>query len=151
MGQNFLIDGNIRDMIVKAADIQPNETVLEIGPGLGVLTEALLKQAGHVMAVEKDQRLHDIVQERFADRDNLELLHADALDLDLEARVQSGAIKMVSNLPYSVGTRILMELIGARHRPERMVVTLQRDVADRMTAAHGGKVYGLLSIAAQAR
>lgn len=149
MGQNFLVDGNILRLIVDAAALNAADGAIEIGPGAGVLTEALVEQAGRVTAIEKDARLYAFLRERFADARSLALVHDDALDVDLAALVAAGYTKMVSNLPYSVGTRILMRLFEREPRPDLMVVTLQLEVGRRLTAPPGSRDYGLVSVHAQ--
>ncbi len=150
LGQNFLVDQNILDIILASAHVAEGDGVLEIGPGLGVLTEPLLARARQVVAIEKDRRLHAYLQETFGGHPRLELIQADALDLDLPDYIHTkGITHVVSNLPYSAGTRILVELIHAESRPLRMVVMLQSDVAERLVAGPGTKAYGSLSIQAQ--
>lgn len=150
LGQNFLIDGNILRIMLDAAALAPSDAVLEIGPGLGVLTGPLLERAGRVVAIEKDDLLYAHLQGTLGGHPALTLLHADALEADLAGWLASGVNKVVANLPYSVGTRILVELCQAEARPERIVVTVQREVADRIVAQPGGKDYGVLSVFAQA-
>ncbi len=149
LGQNFLIDGNILRIMLDAAELGPADGVMEIGPGLGVLTGPLLERAGRVVAVEKDDALAEHLRGALGGAAHLTLLHADALELDLGGLLASGLNKVVANLPYSVGTRILVELCQAAARPERMVVTVQREVADRIVAAPGGRDYGVLSALVQ--
>jgi len=150
-GQNFLIDANIRRLMLAEAEILPSEGVLEIGAGLGVLTEALLQAGARVVAVEKDRRLAAYLRERFVSNQKLDVIEADALDLDLDALLARGLTSVVSNLPYSVASRLLVELCEAEHAPSRMVVTVQSEVAERLAAAPDGADYGLLSILAQLR
>lgn len=149
MGQNFLVDGNIVRLIIDDAVLADSDGVIEIGPGAGVLTEAILDRAARVVAIEKDARLHGFLRERFAGVPSLDLRHADALDVDLAALVAAGYGKLVSNLPYSVGTRILMRLFEREPRPDVMVVTLQLEVGRRLTARPGSRDYGLVSVHAQ--
>ena len=145
LGQNFLHDGNVLRRITAAAALQAGDQVLEIGPGLGPLTEHLLDAGVPVLAIEKDQRLHEILQERFAGHPQLTLLHADALDwLQNEPRDWTGW-KLVANLPYSVGSPLLVELALAERPPERMVVTLQWEVIQRLTALPDTPDYGVLT------
>src|SRR5258706_4186581 len=165
LGQNFLHDRNQLERIVHAAQLSPSDRVLEIGPGLGPLTELLIRDAGQVLAIEKDQRLLNILQERFAGAENLkvspltpaatkiwklELVHADALKYLKERRDWSGW-KLVSNLPYSVGSRIFVELAGMVAAPELIVATLQLEVVHRLMAVAGEDDYGLLSVLVQLR
>lgn len=150
LGQNFLIDENILHILLDSAHLAESDQVLEIGPGLGVVTEFLLAQAGRVVAIEKDPRLAAYIREAFADRPHLTLIEADALQLDLHALLEEHRIThVVSNLPYSAGTRILLTLFEAPLRPWRLVVTLQEEVAERLIAPPGSRVYGVASIHAQ--
>lgn len=149
LGQNFLIDGNILRIMLDAAALAKTDAVLEVGPGLGVLTGPLIERAGRVVAIEKDDVLYAHVRDTLGGATNFSLLHADALDVDLAGWLAGGLNKVVANLPYSVGTRILVDLCHAPTRPERMVVTVQREVADRIVAQPGSKDYGVLSVFAQ--
>ncbi len=151
LGQNFLIDGNILRILADAAELAPDDVVVEVGPGLGVLTEALLARAGRVIAIEKDTRLHAWLARRFAGEPRLDLRHADALRADWPALCAGGRTKLAANLPYSVGSRILMDCFMAAPGPARMVVTVQKEVADRLAAGPGSSDYGLLSVWAQLR
>ncbi|MDA0577071.1 MAG: 16S rRNA (adenine(1518)-N(6)/adenine(1519)-N(6))-dimethyltransferase RsmA [Verrucomicrobia bacterium] len=156
LGQSFLIDRNIRDLIVRAAAIAADDVVLEIGAGLGALTEVLLTQARIVIAVEKDSRLHGFLQERFAVQQNLRLMHADMLDVALPDLLclpgcGGGIQRVVSNLPYSVGSRILVDLARAVDAPGLIVATVQKEVGARLVAGAGTSEYGMLSLWMQAR
>jgi 16S rRNA (adenine1518-N6/adenine1519-N6)-dimethyltransferase len=147
LGQNFLIDENIARMALDAAGVTSGDRVLEIGPGAGALTEGLLGRGVRVFAVEKDQRLVELLESRWAGEPCLEICCADALDLGPEVLLDRGAIRtVVSNLPYSSGTRILVALVTAACPPVRIVATLQTEVVDRIAAAPGCAEYGLLSI-----
>ncbi|MEI6971823.1 MAG: 16S rRNA (adenine(1518)-N(6)/adenine(1519)-N(6))-dimethyltransferase RsmA [bacterium] len=149
-GQNFLIDRNILDIIIATAGIEPTDSVLEIGPGLGVVTGELLAKARHVVAVEIDRRLCAYLGERFADAGNLKLICGDALDLDFAALPDAGMFKVVSNLPYSVASRVLVDLAEAALPPPLVVATVQLEVAHRLAAGPGNKEYGALGIWIQA-
>jgi 16S rRNA (adenine1518-N6/adenine1519-N6)-dimethyltransferase len=151
LGQNFLIDSNILNILLGTADLQHDDTVIEIGPGLGVLTEGLVRGAGKVVAIEKDHRLAAHLRERFQETPNLELIEADALDVDLDKHLAAGCNKVVANLPYSVASRLLVDLAEAAHRPQQMVVTIQSEVADRLTAKADTDDYGLLTVLLQLR
>ncbi len=151
LGQNFLVDANILRILVETAELCAKDSVLEIGPGLGVVTEALLARAARVVAVEKDRRLYEHLCRRFEGSDHLELLHRDVMRVDLGALCASGINKVVANLPYSVGTRALVELMEQAQPPERMVVTVQEDVAERLVAEPGTRAYGTVSVLAQTR
>jgi 16S rRNA (adenine1518-N6/adenine1519-N6)-dimethyltransferase len=145
LGQNFLHDQNQLRRIAAAAELEAGDRVLEIGPGLGPLTEVLAGQAGEVLAIEKDRRLFDFLGQKFAGVPRLKLLHADALDYLKENRQWNGW-KLVANLPYSVASPILVELAQAAEGPARMVATLQMEVAQRIDAPAGGEHYGLLGL-----
>ncbi|NLG34519.1 MAG: ribosomal RNA small subunit methyltransferase A [Lentisphaerae bacterium] len=149
LGQNFLIDRNILNILLDAADVQPADPVVEVGPGLGVLTGVLLERAASVTAVEKDNRLAPYLRERFPGHPRLTLLHNDILDGDLPALFSRPGTKLVANLPYAIAARLLVELAAMPCRPARIVVTIQREVADRLEAVPSTKDYGLLSILLQ--
>ena len=149
MGQNFLVDANILQLIAKHADIGPDDQVVEVGPGLGTLTEALVAKAERVIAIEKDRKLHSFLEDRFAQVANLELRNADALQTDWQEIASGGARKFVSNLPYSVASRILVDIFRMSPKLDRIVVMLQSDVAARMVAECGGRERGLMSVLAQ--
>jgi 16S rRNA (adenine1518-N6/adenine1519-N6)-dimethyltransferase len=155
LGQNFLHDGNQFRRIIEAAELKKTDKVLEIGPGLGPLTELLLENAGEVLAIEKDARLVEFLRERFANSNpktqnlKFDLLHDDALEfLKREPRDWSNW-KLVANLPYSVASPILVELAQAPKRPERMVATLQLEVARRLMAKSGDKDYSVFTLLIQ--
>lgn len=146
LGQNFLHEEKVVAKIAAAGELTRADKVLEIGPGLGPLTELLLEQAGHVLAIEMDARLVALLRQRFA---GLELIHADALRY-LQSNVRDWrGWKLVANLPYSVASPILVELALAEHGPDRMVVTLQREVAERLRSQADGDDYGLLTLLVQ--
>ena len=148
LGQNFLHDQNQLRRIVEAAQISQSDKVLEIGPGLGPLTGLLLANAGHVFAIEKDHRLIDVLRERLQNP-KIELLQADALKfLKSDPRDWSGW-KVVSNLPYSVASPILVELACGARAPQRIVATLQLEVARRLAAQPGSEDYGILTLLVQ--
>jgi 16S rRNA (adenine1518-N6/adenine1519-N6)-dimethyltransferase len=155
LGQNFLHDGNQLRRIVKAAELKETDKILEIGPGLGPLTELLLENAGQVLAIEKDARLVEFLRERFFNPQSairnpqFELLHDDALEfLNREPRDWHNW-KLVANLPYSVASPILVELAQSPQRPERMVATLQLEVAQRLMASASDDDYGVLTLLVQ--
>lgn len=146
-GQNFLVDANILDILLAAAAVGRGDTVLEVGPGLGVLTAALLDRGAAVVAIEKDRVLAGFLEELIPDAAALTLRVGDALDVDLPGLLETaGVTALVANLPYQAGSRILVELAGAPAAPPRMVVTVQREVAARLTAAPGGRQCGLLTV-----
>ncbi len=153
LGQNFLHDANQLRRIVELAELKPTDRVLEIGPGLGPLTELLLQQAGEVLAIEKDARLVEVLRRRFEaeglESAGLHLVHDDALEyLRREQRDWRGW-KLVANLPYSVASPLLVQLAQGERGPERMVVTLQIEVAKRLLAQAGTPDYGVLTLLVQ--
>jgi 16S rRNA (adenine1518-N6/adenine1519-N6)-dimethyltransferase len=147
LGQNFLIDPNIVRKIVALAELVPSDHVLEIGPGRGILTEALSRAAGRVTAVEVDPRLHAYLEARQAEFPNVELVCEDALAYPVES-LPIGTV-VVANLPYYISTPLLFRLLDQRGRFPRMVLMLQAEVADRLVAQPGGSDYGVLSVMAQ--
>lgn len=149
LGQNFLHDGNQLRRIVDAAALTKADKVLEIGPGLGPLTDLLVAQAGEVLAIEKDARLVGVLRRRFADAGGLTLLHDDALEYLRRTPRDWSDWKLVANLPYSVASPILVELAQAHHRPQRMVATLQLEVARRLMSAADDDDYGVLTLLVQ--
>lgn len=142
LGQNFLIDLNIRDAIVRAAGIAPGARILEIGPGLGALTEGLLAAGARVTAVEKDARLAGRLAPALGSPAALRVLAADALTLDWDGLLADGFPACVSNLPYSVGTRILLDLAFRGNAPGRFVLLVQTEVAGRFAAGPGSPARG---------
>lgn len=154
LGQNFLIDTNILHNIVDAADLDKETAAVEIGPGIGALTEQLARTAGKVMAIEIDQRLLPILADTLSPYSNVEVVHGDILALDLPALFAEKLagyekISVVANLPYYVTTPILMKLLESRLPLKNIVVMIQKEVAERIAAKPGSKDYGSLSVAAQ--
>ena len=152
-GQNFLIDPHVLEKIVEAAELTPEDCVVEIGPGLGAMTQYLAKRAGRVAAVEIDRALIPILQETLADCENVEIINEDILKVDLArlAEEKNGGrpIKVVANLPYYITTPIVMSLLEKRVPLYSMTIMVQKEVAERMQAGPGGKEYGALSLAVQ--
>jgi 16S rRNA (adenine1518-N6/adenine1519-N6)-dimethyltransferase len=154
LGQNFLVDQNVLDKIVEAAEIKQNDGALEIGPGIGALTQKLARSASRVVAVEIDQRLIPALEETLSPYDNVKVIHNDVLKVDLHDLFETyfqgvKDISVVANLPYYVTTPIVMKLLEEKLPLHHIVVMVQREVADRMTARPGGKEYGSLSVAVQ--
>ncbi|MGF7049689.1 16S rRNA (adenine1518-N6/adenine1519-N6)-dimethyltransferase [Paenibacillus sp. DS2015] len=154
LGQNFLIDQNILTKIVNAAELDSTKGALEIGPGIGALTEKLAQVAGAVTAVEIDRRLIPILQEVLEPYPHVQIEHADVLEVDLQQLFKANfsevsKVSVVANLPYYVTTPILMKLLEEKLPLEHIVVMIQKEVAERMAASPGGKEYGTLSIAVQ--
>ncbi len=149
LGQNFLIDANILAIMLDTAAITPEDEILEVGTGLGVLTEPMAEKARRIITVEKDRRLCDFLKKRLKHFQNVELICADMLSLDHETLLASGITQVVANLPYSVGSAILVNLLHAKLPPRRMTLTLQLEVARRLVATAGHKEFGLLSLWSQ--
>jgi 16S rRNA (adenine1518-N6/adenine1519-N6)-dimethyltransferase len=147
LGQNFLHDANQLERIAAAGKLTTSDKVLEIGPGLGPLTELLLAQAGEVFAIEKDARLIPVLEERFGSK--LNLLHADALEFLKHEPRDWSEWKLVANLPYSVASPIMVELACGARAPKLIAVTLQLEVAQRLFAETDGDDYGILTLLVQ--
>lgn len=145
-GQNFLIDGNVLASIVAAAHPAPADTVLEVGPGLGVLTRALAATGARILGLELDARLLPVLQETVGELENVTVVPGDALEYDLAA-LPEGAL-LVANLPYNVGTAMIQRAL-ASGKFRRLVVTVQKEVAERLGAAPGEPAYGALSLIAR--
>lgn len=160
-GQNFLVDLNLLRKVAHAGDLSPSDVVLEVGPGTGSLTGLLLDSGARVVAVEVDRGLQALISEQFATHDRFTLVSADVLAgkrriapevlsaLDAWRPADGGAYKLVANLPYQVATPLLMELLMGRPRFERLVCTIQKEVAERLAAPHNCDAYGPVSILAQ--
>ncbi len=147
LGQNFLTDEHAAGKIIEAAGLTRDDTVVEIGPGHGALTGELATRAGRVIAIELDPRLHEELSRELAGTPNIELVLGDALKYEYESL--PGKVKVVANLPYYISTPILTRLIKARANISSMVLMLQKEVAERITAPPGGKDYGYLSVMVQ--
>ncbi len=149
-GQNFLIDSHVIDKIIKAADIKKTDTVIEIGPGIGTMTQYLAESAGKVFAVEIDEKLLPILADTLSPYDNVTVINKDILKTDIESLAGPGvAVKIVANLPYYITTPIIMGLFENHVPAESITVMVQKEVADRMAASPGTKDYGALSLAVQ--
>ena len=148
-GQNFLIDSHVIDKIIDAAEIDKDTEVLEIGPGIGTLTQYLAESAKSVTAVEIDDKLIPILDKTLADYDNVTVIHGDIMKQDIGAIFEGRPFKIVANLPYYITTPIIMSLLEARVPAESITVMIQKEVAERMQAAPGTKDYGALSLAVQ--
>lgn len=149
LGQNFLIKRGVVDEIVHAADLNAGEPVLEIGPGIGTLTQGLAQSGADVTAIELDRRLLEVLDTTLAAYDNVRIIHGDVLKLDVPDIMNHKQFKVVANLPYYITTPIIMSLLESRLPIERMVMMVQREVALRMVAKPGTKDYGALSVAVQ--
>lgn len=152
-GQNFLIDTHVLEKIISAAGITKDDCVLEIGPGIGTMTQYLAENAGHVVAVEIDRNLIPILKETLADYDNVTVINEDILRVDIKALAEEynggKPIKVVANLPYYITTPIIMGLFESGVPIDIITVMVQREVADRMKEGPGSKDYGALSLAVQ--
>ena len=152
-GQNFLIDTHVLEKIISAAGITKNDCVLEIGPGIGTMTQYLAENAGHVVAVEIDRNLIPILKETLADYDNVTVINEDILRVDIKALAEEynggKPIKVVANLPYYITTPIIMGLFESGVPIDNITVMVQKEVADRMQVGPGTKDYGALSLAVQ--
>lgn len=152
-GQNFLIDPSVLEHILDYSEINKEDLVIEIGPGIGTLTEALCEKAGFVIAIEIDDNLIPILKDNLSEMDNFFLLHKDALKVDfqklLSEHPEFSSVKVVANLPYYITTPILMSLLERKLSFRSITVMVQKEVALRMKAAPGTKDYGALSLAVQ--
>ena len=152
-GQNFLIDAHVLDKIIAAADVGPEDFVLEIGPGIGTMTQYLAEHAREVAAVEIDTHLIPILEDTLQDYDNVTIINEDILKLDMNAlaqeKNQGRPIKVVANLPYYITTPIIMGLFESGVPVENITVMVQKEVAGRMQVGPGTKDYGALSLAVQ--
>lgn len=152
LGQNFLQDDYTIEAIADLCGAGPGDTVVEIGPGLGVLTDALAERAGRVVAVELDDRLIPVLRAKFALVPNVEIVHQDILKFDwssVRGEDTGGRLYVVGNLPYYITTPILLGILEKDVPAEKITVMVQREVADRIAAGPGGKDYGVLSISLQ--
>lgn len=149
LGQNFLIKRGIVDEIVHAAELTPGEPVLEVGPGIGTLTQGLAQSGADVTAIELDRRLLEVLDTTLASYDNVRIIHGDVLKLDVPSIMNHKPFKVVANLPYYITTPIIMSLLESKLSIERLVVMVQKEVALRMVAKPGTKDYGALSVAVQ--
>ena len=149
LGQNFLIKRGIVDEIVHAAELTVGEPVLEVGPGIGTLTQGLAQSGADVTAIELDRRLLEVLDTTLASYDNVRIIHGDVLKLDVPTIMNQKPFKVVANLPYYITTPIIMSLLESKLPIERLVVMVQKEVALRMVAKPGTKDYGALSVAVQ--
>lgn len=152
LGQNFLLDENVLDTIIVALNLQADDIVLEIGPGLGVLTERLLASAGTVVAVELDDDLVSLLKDEFAQHEHFHLVHADILETDIPALIQQYAgtvdrYTVAANLPYYITSAAIRHILESRPRPETIVILVQREVAERIVAKPGDM--SLLAVSVQ--
>jgi 16S rRNA (adenine1518-N6/adenine1519-N6)-dimethyltransferase len=154
LGQNFLIDGNIINKIVGAADVDENSGVIEIGPGFGTLTQGLCKKAKKVVAIEIDNSLRGVHKETL-NYDNLKIIYEDFMKIDVDKLIEEEfagmEVKLVANLPYYITTPIIMKILEDKYKISRIVVMVQKEVANRLNAKPGTKEYSAISLAVQYR
>ncbi len=153
LGQNFLTDKGIIDQIIEGSLIQENDLVIEIGPGIGVLTAEAAQQAEKVVAVEIDQSLIPVLKDTLKEFDNITVINQDILKTDLTELVKQhragGGVKIIGNLPYYITTSIIMKILEDGVKADSITVMMQKEVADRIKAAPGSKTYGAISVAVQ--
>lgn len=135
LGQNFLIDKNILEKILAAGEIKNSDSILEIGPGLGFLTSALAQRAGRILAVEKDKNFVEILKKEFKDAKNVEIIQGDILQLFDQTIKQLNDYKIIANIPYYLTSRLIKNLLETKNRPQKIVLTIQKEVAQRICAA----------------
>lgn len=145
LGQSFLSDPNIIRKIIEVSDIRSDETVVEIGAGLGVMTALMARRAERVIALEIDRALIPVLHEELKKYDNVEILHVDALKYEFRSR-GGATFKVVGNIPYNISSQILFRLLEARDHISSMVLMFQKEVAERLVAGPGSKTYGILSV-----
>ena len=150
-GQHFLTDKNILKKVIKTAEIGKEDVVLEVGPGLGEMTQVLAQEAKKVIAVEIDARLVEVLRNKLADTPNVEILQGDILKFDVRKHLGSEKrpVKVVANLPYQISTPLLFHFINSKDLFSALILMLQREVAERMVAPPGKKAYGPLSVLVQ--
>lgn len=149
LGQNFLIDEDIVRRIVEVAELTPEDKVLEVGPGIGTLTQGLAESGADVVAVELDKRLLPVLDVTLEGYDNVRIVNGDILKVDIMQEVGAETFKVCANLPYYITTPIIFALLEKRLPMERLVAMVQKEVAERMAAQPGGREYGALSVAIQ--
>ena len=149
LGHNFLVEESVVNRIAAAAELTPQDKVLEIGPGIGTLTQALARTGAQVTSVELDKRLLPVLAETVGCYENVRIVQGDILKTDIPALMGDGPFKVAANLPYYITTPIIMNLLERKLPLERLVVMVQKEVAERMTAPPGGREYGAISVAMQ--
>lgn len=149
-GQNFLIDPHVLDKIIRSADITEEDCIIEIGPGIGCVTQALLENAGKVISIEIDDQLIPILTEQFGSEPNFKLIHKDVLKVDLKKLIEEESpnrkVKVVANLPYYITTPIIMTLLENELPIDSITVMVQKEVADRLASKPGTKQYGAITV-----
>ena len=150
LGQNFLVDPNLQRKIVGALEPAQTDTVIEIGPGQGALTQHLVDRVGRLVAVELDDQLADRLGQEYQDEDRVRIIHADALEWDPHAVLERSGVKVVGNIPYNITSPLIFRLLEWRPAPERIILMIQKEVADRLAAAPGRSSYGALTVGVRA-
>ena len=147
LGQNFLINQNVIDEIIDSAEISKEDLIIEIGPGLGTLTKQLIEKAGKVICIELDERMVNILEDRFSLYENFEIINEDVLKVDLNQIIEkeNKKCKIVANLPYYITTPIIMKLLESKLNIESITVMIQKEVADRIIATPGEKLAGAIT------
>ncbi|MFL2859345.1 MAG: 16S rRNA (adenine(1518)-N(6)/adenine(1519)-N(6))-dimethyltransferase RsmA [Pontiellaceae bacterium] len=143
LGQNFLIDSNILNLIVNTSQIKENDNIIEIGPGLGALTERIINKPINLICIEKDFKISAYLKERF---EFINIVENDALKVDYNHLFSCSDFKVVANLPYSIASRLMINLAESKNKPLNMCLTVQKEVADKLISIPGDKSYGVLSI-----
>lgn len=151
LGQNFLISPEIVENILAAAEITAQDNILEVGPGIGTLTQAMGMKGAKVTAVELDERLLAVLAQTLSDAGDIKVVHGDILKVDIAELMDNKPFKLVANLPYYITTPIILKLLESNLPVERLVTMVQKEVAERMVAKPGGRDYGALSVAVQYR
>jgi len=146
LGQNFLTDGNITEKIIEAAGIEKEDLIIEIGPGMGVLTAEAAKRAARVIAIEKDKALLPVLEDALSEFDNVEIINGDILETDINGLAGHNKVKIIGNLPYYITTPVIMKILEEKTNAESLTVMLQKEVADRIKAEPGTKAYGTISV-----
>lgn len=147
MGQNLLVDQAYLGRIVEAAKIQPGQPIVEVGAGLGVLTEALVEKGARVWALEVDSGFFRVLEQKLGSRNEVELFHADVLKFDFrDLRARLGPLKVVANLPYNISSRLIFKFHEEQELFSSLTILLQKEVAERLTASPGTKDYGILTV-----
>ncbi len=152
LGQNFLADKQIVDRIIEGADIKPDDTVIEIGPGMGVITREAAERAARVIAIELDKTLIPVLSDTLSGLDNVQIINQDILKTDINELIggeKAENVKIIGNLPYYITTPIIIKLLEENTRADSLVIMTQKEVADRINAGPGSKAYGALSVTVQ--
>ena len=150
LGQNFLLDGNLLDWIVRAAKVSPQDNILEVGPGFGALTSRIVATGANLTAIEFDHRLAAYNREKLADKSNFRLVEADACRVDYdELFPEEIPYRAVANLPYAISSVFIAKLLECKNKPQSMFFMLQKEMAERLAAVPGTKAYGALSVRIQ--